>query len=101
MTQAAKVSSNYGKLGMLIDGAWRSSSSDQVQSTYDPGRGVPIAEVPFATREEVEEAVDSSQAAFEKWSRLPIFERVKYLFKMKTVLEERFEELSATLTQNH
>ncbi|MDG6976103.1 MAG: CoA-acylating methylmalonate-semialdehyde dehydrogenase [Nitrososphaerota archaeon] len=101
MTQAAKVASNYGRQEMLIDGVWRGSGSSQVQSTFDPGRGVPIGEVPFATREEVEAAIDSSQVAFEKWSRISIFERVKYLFKMKTVLESHFEELAATVTQNH
>ncbi len=101
MTQAAKAAPNYGRLEMLIDGSWRGSTSDQVQSTYDPGRGVPIGEVPFAKGEEVETAIASSQAAFEKWSRVSIFERVKYLFKMKAAIENHFEELSATLTQNH
>lgn len=101
MTEVARVAPNHGRLEMLIDGSWRPSRSSQVQDTYDPGRGVPVAQVPFATQEEVAAAVESSQAAFEKWSRIPIFERVKYLFKMKAVLEERFEELSATLTQNH
>jgi malonate-semialdehyde dehydrogenase (acetylating)/methylmalonate-semialdehyde dehydrogenase len=60
-----------------------------------------IGEVPFATRDEVYAAIETSQTAFEKWSRLPILERVKYLFKMRSVLEEHFEELSTINTQNH
>jgi malonate-semialdehyde dehydrogenase (acetylating)/methylmalonate-semialdehyde dehydrogenase len=101
MTLQTRPAPDHGRLELLIDGRWRSSNSDQVQPTYDPGRGAPIAEVPFATREEVEAAVNSSQAAFEKWSKLSIFERVKYLFRMKDVLEGHFEELATILTQNH
>ena len=101
MTQVTKVPQSYGSLENLVDGKWSRSASGQAQSTFDPGRGVPIADVPFATSEEVEAAIDSSQAAFEKWSRLSIFERVKYLYRAKSVIEAHFEELASTLTQNH
>jgi malonate-semialdehyde dehydrogenase (acetylating) / methylmalonate-semialdehyde dehydrogenase len=98
---AFKVSTDYGTLELLIDGKWRRSSSGQKQAVYDPGRGTTIAEVPFAAKEEVATAVESSGVAFEKWSRLPFLERVEYLFRMKSSLEGHFEELAAMLTQNH
>lgn len=101
LTQTIGVQENYGKLELLIDGKWQASHSGESQRVYDPGTGAAIGEVPFATKEEARLAVESSQAAFEKWSKLPILERVKYLFKMKSVLETHFEELSALNTQNH
>ncbi len=57
--------------------------------------------MPFATKDEVSLAVETSQVAFEKWSKQPILERVQYLFKLKSALEDHFEELSSINTQNH
>ena len=74
-TQASLVE-NYGKLEILIDGKWKNSDSDKIQHVYDPGKGSVIGEVPFATKEEVEITIETSQRAFEeKWSGLPILER--------------------------
>ncbi len=101
MAQTVNVAQSHGKLELMINGRWRASHSGQVQTVYDPGKGRAIAEVPFATKDEVGIAVESSQIAFEKWSQQPILERVKYLFRMRSVLEEHFEELSAINTQNH
>ena len=97
----ARVSSNYGTLELLIDGKWKRSASSQKQAVYDPGRGTKIADVPFAGKEEVNAAVESSRTAFEKWSRRPFLERVDYLFEMRSSLEQHFDELAAMLTQNH
>jgi malonate-semialdehyde dehydrogenase (acetylating)/methylmalonate-semialdehyde dehydrogenase len=96
-----EVSNDYGTLELLIDGKWAKSSSGQRQAVYDPGKGERIAEVPFAAKEEVDNAVESSMAAFEGWSRLPFQDRTSYLFRMKSVLEAHFEELASILTQNH
>jgi malonate-semialdehyde dehydrogenase (acetylating)/methylmalonate-semialdehyde dehydrogenase len=101
MTIEIKTTERYGRLEILIDGKWRASSSSKAQPVYDPGTGRAIGEVPFSTREEVAEAIESSQSAFQKWSRMPILERAKYLFKMKSILEDHFEELSKINTQNH
>lgn len=95
------LNKDYGKLELLIDGRWQGSASTQIQRIYDPGKGRPIGEVPFSTREEVNLAVEPSQISFEKWSRKPILERVEYLFKMRQVLQNHFEELATINTQNH
>lgn len=98
----SKPLENYGKLELLIGGRWRNSESTKFQRVYDPGRGSAIGEVPFVTSDEVNLAIETAQTTFEEtWSRQPILERVKYLFKMKTVLEEHFEGLSQINTQNH
>lgn len=96
-----KLNETYGKQELLINGDWKASASSQTQIVYDPGTGKPIGEVPFATAEETSLAVETSQEAFEKWSRQPILERIKYLFKMRTVLEEYYEEIASINTQNH
>jgi malonate-semialdehyde dehydrogenase (acetylating)/methylmalonate-semialdehyde dehydrogenase len=91
----------YGRLSLLIDGKWKESKTENYQSVFDPGKGEVIAQVPFTLEEEVNEAVESSQRAFEEWKEQPVTDRVKYLFKIKNVLEEHAEELAAVNTQNH
>ncbi|MDA4114636.1 MAG: CoA-acylating methylmalonate-semialdehyde dehydrogenase [Thaumarchaeota archaeon] len=92
---------NYGKLKLLIDGRWVESGSAELGEAYDPGRGAQLAQVPFALPEEADRAVEAAQRAFEKWREISILERVKYLYKLKEVMERRAEELATINTQNH
>ncbi|HIQ30156.1 MAG TPA: CoA-acylating methylmalonate-semialdehyde dehydrogenase [Candidatus Caldiarchaeum subterraneum] len=101
MVLVTGLKEEYGRLKLYIDGQWKESKSERTQPIYDPGKGVPIGEVPFALKEEVDEAVQTAVYAFDKWSQVPITERVKYLFRMKQVFEEHLIELAAVNTQNH
>lgn len=89
------------RLKFLIDGDWIVSSSQEAKESFDPGKGESIAAVPFATSEEVELAVSSSDRAFERWAKVPITERIKYLFEMRDVLYKHFEHLASLNTRNH
>jgi malonate-semialdehyde dehydrogenase (acetylating)/methylmalonate-semialdehyde dehydrogenase len=88
-------------LSYYIDGNWVQSMSENVRPVYDPGNGEEIALVPYATRDEVDAAVEAASRAFDRWSRLPITERVRYLFRIKEALERHFEELAKINTLNH
>lgn len=92
---------HYGRLKLLIGGAWTDSRSEDVHDVYNPAKGETLASVPFSLSEETASAVEAAQLAFEKWRRVPIIERVKYLFKMKEVMERHAEELAIVNTQNH
>src|SRR5712664_865953 len=43
----------------------------------------------------------AAETAFEHWSRTPVMERVRLMFRYKAVLEEHFEELAAIVTRHH
>jgi malonate-semialdehyde dehydrogenase (acetylating) / methylmalonate-semialdehyde dehydrogenase len=90
-----------GHLNLLINGTWVESQSEALLPVMDPGRGEEICKVPLALGEEVDAAVASSQNAFDKWKQVPLAERMQYLFRMKYVFEEHFEELARINTQNH
>lgn len=96
-----EVSTKQGQLQLLVDGKWIKSQSDESLAVFNPGTGAEISEIPFALKEEVDAAVLSSQSAFEKWKEVPLSERVQYLFKIKYVLEQHYEELARINTQNH
>jgi malonate-semialdehyde dehydrogenase (acetylating)/methylmalonate-semialdehyde dehydrogenase len=101
ISELSEVQKNYGRLKLFIRGKWIDSKSDYTQPVMNPAKDETIAEVPFATREEVDNAVESAQTAFARWSELPVTTRAGYLFRLKQKLDERFEEVSRITTQNH
>lgn len=93
--------SYYGKIKLFINGNWIESNTNKYAPVYDPGKGEIIAELPEATKEEVNIAVETAYEAFKTWSSLPIADRLQYLIKIKNVLEEYKEIIARVNTQNH
>ena len=101
MSELSEVQSNYGRLKLFVGGKWVESKSNHIQPVMNPAKDEPIAEVPFATDEEVNNAVEAARNAFRKWSELPVTSRAGYIFRLKQKLEEYFEDISRITTQNH
>ncbi|MGC9104091.1 MAG: CoA-acylating methylmalonate-semialdehyde dehydrogenase [Candidatus Methanodesulfokora sp.] len=99
MLQPPKL--NYGRMKLFINGKWIESSTSSYLPVYDPGKGEIIAEMPSATKEEIDEAVEAAYEAFKSWSRTPVPERLQHIFRMKYLLEENKEKLARINTQNH
>jgi malonate-semialdehyde dehydrogenase (acetylating)/methylmalonate-semialdehyde dehydrogenase len=57
-----------------------------------------LGQVPLSPALDVQKAARAASTAFESWRRTPATERIQYLFKLKALLEESFEELSRTIT---
>lgn len=68
---------------------------------YDPGKGSIIARVSPATREEVNQAVDGSLEAQQKWARVPVTDRIKVLFKLENIMQEEMDEIAKVTTVEH
>jgi len=68
---------------------------------YNPATGEVIEQVPLSGAAEVEAAVSAAAAAFPGWSRTPVMERVRLMFRFKQLLEEHFGELAAIVTRHH
>jgi malonate-semialdehyde dehydrogenase (acetylating)/methylmalonate-semialdehyde dehydrogenase len=64
----------------------------------NPATGEELGRTPLSPAAEVDIAVQSAQQAFPGWRRVPVTERVQYLFKLKGLLEEHFEEIARTIT---
>lgn len=101
MTILSEVPYRPDSLPLLIDGQWMTSESEAFLPVMNPATGEMLSKVPFGLKEEVDRAAISSQNAFQKWKEVPLSERVQYLFRMKHVFEEHFEELARINTQNH
>src|SRR6266568_1427975 len=86
----------------LIGPDWR-SPADGVASlpVFNPATGEIIEHVPLSGDREVESAVAAAAQAYTGWSRTPVMERVRLMFRYKAVLEEHFEELASIVTRHH
>ena len=68
---------------------------------YNPATGEAVAEIPRTTAEEISAAVESAYSAFPVWSRTPVLQRCRVLFKYRQVLEENAHELIALITEEN
>ena len=86
----------------LVGAEW-SVPSDGAESlpVFNPATGEVIEHVPLSGARDVDAAVRAANAAFGKWSRTPLMERVRLMFRYKAVLEDHFEELAALTTRHH
>jgi malonate-semialdehyde dehydrogenase (acetylating) / methylmalonate-semialdehyde dehydrogenase len=81
-----------------INGQWCASNATEYLEVINPATIEILAKVPLSPASEVNEAVDAAAEAFVTWRRTPPQERVQYLFKLKNLLEEHFEDLARTIT---
>ncbi len=68
---------------------------------YNPATGEAVAEIPRCTPEEISAAVGAALNAFPSWSRTPVIQRCKVLFKYREVLEANAGELIALITEEN
>ncbi len=81
-----------------VNGAFVQSTSENILDIIDPSNGNQLAKLPLSTESEFNEAVETAQKAFPSWRKTPPVERARYFFKLKTVMEERFDEIARILT---
>lgn len=101
MALLSEVKPYYGKLKLLIGGEWVDSQSNIVHETTNPATGEVIAQYPTATKEEARAAVEAAQKGFEALNKIALRERARMLFDMRQKFEERFDDLTRVLTQDH
>lgn len=82
----------------FIDGAWSDPAGAERLPVVNPATGEALAEVPLSPAAEVDRAARAASAAYPAWRRTPAVDRVQYLFKLKALLEEHFEDLARTIT---
>ncbi len=91
----------YGTLNNYIGGEWVASQSDESLDVHNPATDAVIAQVPLATVAEVNQAVTAAKDAFPEWRETPPVARARYMFRLKTLMEEHFEDLSQIIVKEH
>jgi malonate-semialdehyde dehydrogenase (acetylating)/methylmalonate-semialdehyde dehydrogenase len=85
----------------FIGGEWVAAHATEFLDLTNPATGEPLGRVPLSNARDVDAAVAAAQTAFLKWREVPPVVRARYLFKLKYLMEEHFEELAATVTREH
>jgi malonate-semialdehyde dehydrogenase (acetylating)/methylmalonate-semialdehyde dehydrogenase len=83
-----------------IAGEWVESKGEMID-VVNPATCRVLARVPVSTQDEINAAVEAAKEAFPEWRRTPPLARVRCLFRLEELMEERFEELSRIQTMEH
>jgi malonate-semialdehyde dehydrogenase (acetylating)/methylmalonate-semialdehyde dehydrogenase len=81
-----------------IDGRWCIPSSEAATDVRDPSTGDLLARSPSGSSADVAVAVEAAAAAFPAWKSTPAPERIQYLFRLKQLLDDHFEEIARIVT---
>lgn len=81
-----------------INGQWCYSNAAEHLDVVNPATAIALAKVPLSAKQDLDQAADAAQTAFQTWRRTPATQRVQYLFRLKMLMEEQFEELASTIT---
>src|SRR6266851_1834137 len=81
-----------------IDGDWCRSGAGEHLDIINPATTEVISTMPLSPAAEVDTAARAAANAFRGWRQTSAGERVQYLFKLKTLLEEHLDEVARTLT---
>ncbi|MFK5952367.1 MAG: aldehyde dehydrogenase family protein [Desulfobacterium sp.] len=101
MAISQEVEKHYGKLKMYINGKWVESSSTDVYDDVNPATGEVIATFPSSTSQEVDAAIEAAQEALYAWKKVPVRDKVRYLFDLRGKFEDHFDRLCKILIQDH
>lgn len=86
------------KYGLFIDGKEQDALSGKTYIRENPATEEPFAEISEGGTEDISKAVQSANRAFEKWSKTPLAERIKYLRIIAEELDRNREKIALTNT---
>jgi len=82
-------------------GKWIECDAGRTGTVYNPSTGQAIAQVPLCSAEVTNKVVQAAVDAFEDWKETPVVERARIMFRMRQLMEERFNEIAALVTREH
>jgi malonate-semialdehyde dehydrogenase (acetylating)/methylmalonate-semialdehyde dehydrogenase len=82
----------------FIANQWIESSSNEELDVLNPATQDVIGRVPLSPAAEIEQAAQAASEAYPDWRATPAVERVQYLFKLKALMDQHFEDLARTIT---
>ena len=91
----------YPAIQNFINGQYVAASTSRTLPVISPLDGNLLSEVPMSTKEDLHTAVEAARAAFPKWSKTPIKERVQVFFRYKTLLEKNLKELAELCSEEN
>ena len=102
MSQPAEaLSSNFPALYHYVNGEKITASGSRFGDIFNPTLGVKSAEVPLASKSEVEAAIAVAEAAFPAWATTSVLKRSRVMTKFLRLLYEHQTELAELVCKEH
>jgi malonate-semialdehyde dehydrogenase (acetylating)/methylmalonate-semialdehyde dehydrogenase len=89
------------KVPHWIGGKMLSSNSGRQGHVYNPATGQVIAEVGFASAEEVNAAVACAKEAFPAWRSTPLSRRAEIMFRLRDLIAQHRQQIAEILTREN
>ncbi len=94
------MSTTVSKHQNLIGGEWVDSAGGETMEVLNPATAVVIAEVPRASAEDVDRAVQAAKQALPEWLETTPGERAEALLKLAAAIDEHADELAELESRN-
>ena len=81
-----------------INGEWVKPTVKEYFEVVNPATGEIIAYTPLGTKADVEAATKAASEAQVSWRRMPVNDRVQFLFKLRNVMHDNGDEIAKLIT---
>lgn len=81
-----------------INGEWVKPTVKNYFDVINPATGEVIARTPLGSKEDVDAAAKAASEALVSWRRVPVNDRVQYLFKLRNLMRESGDEIAKLIT---
>ena len=89
------------KIHHWIDGKLTPGKSGRSGEVYNPATGEVVAEVDFASKEEIDQVVKVAKEAFAEWREVPVARRSEILFRYRELVDRHKEDIAKLLTKEN
>src|SRR5437764_12121468 len=94
------MATTISKHQILMGGEWVDSAGGETMEVLNPATGETIAEVPAATADDVDRAVQAAKKALPEWLETTPGERAEALLKLAAAIDDNVDELAELESQN-
>ena len=83
---------------LLLDGKFIESRSSEWLDVVNPATQEVLAQVPFATDDEIDAAVASAKQAYKTWKNTPLAARARVMLNLQSLVREHMSRIAQTLS---
>ena len=93
-TKAEHLANPVPTVKMLLDGKFVESRSGEWHAVVNPATQQVLAQLPFATDEEIHAAIASAKQAFKTWKNTPLAARARIMLKLQVLVREHMSRIT-------
>src|SRR5271155_592457 len=97
-SKLATLANQTPTVKMLLDGEFIDSQTGEWQDVVNPATQEVLAQVPFATDDEINAAVHSAKEAFKIWKNTSLAIRARIMLKLQALVRDHMSRIAQTLS---